>query len=454
MKQAQDGATIIETLGAIAITSLMVVGLNSLIDTSMDDLKGQQAALHQSQIAKAARDYITANYASLVASTGGGTMASVTVAQLRTARHLPNSFSNTNAYQQTPCVLVRQPAAGKLDALIATYGGQAIPDRYVSMVAMQSGEGGGYITAANPSIARGSSWSLTTTPYRGAACGTTVLNGAANHDGGHLVSSVFYDGPGELSTEFLHRDVVAGRPELNQMNTPIRMDNAALVTSGADCRVGGVAVPGLAVDATTQQIVSCTSAGTWSAGSSWKESVASHGALPAGGNTVGDVRLARNIGRAFAYTASGWVPLAADQNNDLTVRDLRARDVLSTGRIDTSGTIHADGHISTDRDVNAAQDVRAGRDAIAGRDLYAARDAQVTRNVLADGVSAQTWMYSSAIQLGSFMQAGWACHYIGPFGQIEYPIGTVVVDQNGLVMSCASDRIFKYPNGTTVPNPP
>lgn len=82
-----------------------------------------------------------------------------------------------------------------------------------------TGQGGGYISAAAPGIARGASWELTTISYRNVACGdTTVLTGAAANDGGHLVSSLFYDGPGQLSTDFLYRDAVPGRPELNASN--------------------------------------------------------------------------------------------------------------------------------------------------------------------------------------------------------------------------------------------
>ena len=339
MNRTQQGITVIDTLGALAIATMLLLGVSAMIDSSLDDVKGQQTARHQEQVVNAASKYISANYADLVASTAGGTTATITIAQLKAGGFLSNSFSSTNAFNQTPCALVRQPASGKLDALIATYGGMAIPDRDIPIAAMLAGQGGGYISAAVPGTARGASWELTTTSYRNVACGgTTVLTGASANDGGHLVSSLFYDGPDQLSTKFLYRNAVPGRPELNQMNTPIHMvpgTNAQAVENDAtDPRCTAASGTGkIAVD-TSGQVLSCQD-GVWKRQGSgfWKDPVAAYADLPIIGNNVGDVRMVTALSRGFSWNGTSWAALAVDQNGNLLMSGMLTANFVKLNQI-------------------------------------------------------------------------------------------------------------------------
>jgi len=85
----QQGISVIDTLGALAIVTMLLLGVSAMIDSSLDDVKGQQAARHQEQVVNAASKYISANYADLVASTAGGTTATITIAQLTESGRLP-----------------------------------------------------------------------------------------------------------------------------------------------------------------------------------------------------------------------------------------------------------------------------------------------------------------------------------------------------------------------------
>lgn len=338
MKRTQQGMTVIETLAALAIATMLMLGLSSMVDSSLDDVKGQQTALHQAQVVNAARKYISAHYADLVAGTAG-TVGTITVAQLKTGGFLPDGFSSTNVYNQTPCVLVRQPSSGKLDALVATYGGQAIPELGLRLMAMQAGQGGGYISSTTPGTARGASWTLVTTDYRNVACdGATVLTGAAGNDGGHLVSSLFYDGPGQLSTDFLYRNAVPGRPELNQMNTPIHMvpgsGAQAVENDSTDPRCTVASGTGkIAVDA-FGRVLSCQ-AGVWKRQGSafWRDPVATYADLPATGNNDGDVRMVTGLKRGFTWNGTGWTALAVDQNGDLQVPGMLTADLVKLNQV-------------------------------------------------------------------------------------------------------------------------
>ena len=355
MKRSQQGMTLIEVLGALGIAAVLLLSLGAMIDSSMDEIKGQQSALYQEQAVNAANKYITANYADLVTSTSGGSVAAITLPQLKTGGFLSDGFSNTNVFNQTPCILVRQSSSGKLDALVATYGGQAIPDRNIPLVAMYAGQGGGYISTAVPTTARGASWSLDTTAYRGVACnGTTVLNGSSANDGGHLVSSLFYDGPGQLSTDFLYRNAVPGRPELNQMETPVHMvpgtGAQAVEDDDADPRCTVASGTGkIAVDA-SGHILSCQS-GVWKRQGFgfWKDPVLNYADLPATGNTAGDVHMVTALNRAFTWNGSSWTALAVDQNGNYMVPGMLTTNLMKLNQTAVKNTpCDDDGMIARD----------------------------------------------------------------------------------------------------------
>jgi len=209
----------------------------------------------------------------------------------------------------------------------------AIPDRDIPMAAMLAGQGGGYISAAMPGTARGASWELTTTNYRNVACGgMTVLTGTSANDGGHLVSSLFYDGPDQLSTEFLYRNAVPGRPKLNQMNAPIHMvpgTNAQAVENDAtDPRCTAASGTGkIAVDA-SGQVLSCQEGGEASGIETLERSVAAYADLPIIGNNVGDVRMVTALSRGFSWNGVSWAALAVEQNDNLLMSGMLTANLV------------------------------------------------------------------------------------------------------------------------------
>lgn len=326
MQKSQQGFTLIELMGALAIGALMVIGLTAMIDSSLEDTKGQQAALYQAQVSAAAVKYISQNYAALVGS-GGATAASpqaIPLSALIALGLLPAGFNANNAYGQTPCLLILQSTANRLDAVVLTEGGAAIADKELAYIAGNAGQGGGYLTGSPANQARGAfgSWTLsaTTVPalnnYLSKNCsGVTAAKG-------HLATAIFYDGPGQQSTDFVYRNTVTNHPELNQMTTALGMRKVvAEDSSDALCLVGDANSNGrIAVDA-AGVVLSCQS-GIWRrhGAGSWKEPVTAFGDLPAAaGNQLGDVRMVTSLHLAFMWDNAAWVPLAVDQNGNLNV---------------------------------------------------------------------------------------------------------------------------------------
>lgn len=460
-RNRRQGFAILELLGALAIGSMILLGLSRLMDDSLDDLKGTQAAYYQSQVRAAAAKYLSANNQALQAATpSAATVVAVSIADLKAAKLLSNMLAGTNSYGQTPCVLVRQPDPGghpgQFDALVVTTGGQRIADGDLAVAAANSGIGGGYISAANPGVARGASWSVDTSAYLSVACGgAAALTGGAA-DGGHLVSSLFYDGPGQLSTDFLYRNAVPGRPELNRMNTPVRLAGAGLATAGASClNAAGVAEAGIAIDSGTRNFLSCSSGGVWTGGSQWKAPVANWGDLPVAGSLAGDVRMVSGLSRAFTYDGAQWVALAVDNQGNFAVPGAITTATLTASQSITSqGTISATGAINSGTDIVAQNDMRAGHNINAMNNIYAVND--VTGNfVYADqGVASQGWVYGEHMEIFGRMNPGDICNYtiiVGGAPLIPYPIGSIVQGPNAIPLTCGDDQTFRYANGTYNP---
>lgn len=461
MNNRQSGMTLLEVLAAIAVGTILFIGLTDMIDVSLEDAKGQQAAYHQSQISGAAKNYIAANYSSLMTATASGGVVAVTVPDLKTGGFLPSGFIDQNSYRQNTCMLVRQDS-GKLNALVTTYNGTAIPDRSIVSVAMNAGQGSGYINSTDTANARGSSWSADTTPYRSGTClsGANPLTGGAS-DAGHLVSNIFYDGPGQLSTDFIYRDAVPGRPELNRMNVPLQMANTGLVNLGDAC-----AQTALAIENTTKDVVVCDG-GKWRyTTSSWKEPVSNYTALASVSAVDGDVRITRDTGRAFVFSGGTgtWNALAVDQNGDLSV----PRDLATARDITAGGTLHTAGHIYTDSDINVAQNAIVWGTLQAKSDVNIARNLDVGQTLTAWGyINAKNnmdisgyfrgagevrgnWMASNMIVLDGRAYAGAPCHQI--IGNVIYnPHGTLMMDSNAILLNCTMESVFRYANGTNTP---
>lgn len=474
----QRGMSLIELLGALAIGAVLLVGLMGMVDRSFDEMKGQQAAAYQAQLTDAARKYIQANGATLSANPGDATQT-VTVSELRSAGFLPASFALLNVYQQGACVLIRKsvPAmAGHLDALVVGTGDNKIGEKILPEVAIQAGPGGGYISLTDFMHARGASWSLPTAAYLDGKCaGVAALSGSAA-DGGHLVSSLFYDGAGQLAADFLYRGAVPGQPELNMMSTPLLLGGAALVTAGGDCQ--NTVTPqsvAVAVDQITHALVSCDTDGKWM-GNSWKAPVGDYNALVALAALdaddpkkpiQGDVRMALDSHRAFTYDGANWVALAVDQNGDFKVPGRVAAGNIVSGTIDpgdiasgdifAAGKIHAVGHIETEGDLHVDGNsflntsVTVG---IPGADVDA--DVTVNGKVTSNGVAALQWMATPAVSVGTTMLVGAACNLTiwnsrQKQNVIQYPYGTIVMETDtDRALICGPHAVFQYADGTSI----
>lgn len=448
MKRNEHGFTLIELLASLAIGAAMLLGLTAMVDTSIKDVKAQQAAAYQAQVTDAAAKYISENYGALATAANTTVTTAIPMSTLVASGFLPNGFQATNAYGQTPCLLFRADTRTSgantvyvLNALVVTEGSaaQRIPDGEISVVAANAGKGGGAITARTPNVARGAfgSWQIdgTTSPTLADFQSVSCSSNAAGQ--GSLASALFFDGPDQLLTEYLYRSAIPGRPELNQMNTPLRLGSAAVVAEGTACDTSAAA---LAADASNNLMYCDSGTGNWAPMTMWKAPMPSYAALTALTNpTVGEVRMISDLKRAFTYTGSGWTALAVDQDGNLRV----------PGKLDV-GTIAATGEIKTATNLLADKNVMAGYDMIAANKVHG-NEVVATQEVAAGALSLSDGLYGN-----TYLVAGSACH-IGPFTAADgstyyqWPVGTTIVDANGITMNCAGDHTFHYQNNQLAP---
>ncbi len=316
LRSRQRGITLLEILASMAIMSAVIAGVAKLADQYITDTKTALTAQQLVTVGNAAQAYIKDNYSTVLANATATTPALITVSMLTSAGYLQSGFSTKNNFGQDVCVLVLEPSANNLNALVVAEGGTAIDDLTLGSVALSIGAAGGGIYSSAPTFLQGAmgGWKVGIGNFAnannlGQTCGGA--GGAPAIAPGHPIMALWFAN-GDVTAGFLYRNAVPGRPELNTMNTPILMgsvqaNNGVCTSTGAIARDNNGAV------------LSCQG-GFWKTQGSafWKDPVANFAALPAG-DPLGAVRMTTDTGRAFMWTGGAWAALAVDQNGNMTI---------------------------------------------------------------------------------------------------------------------------------------
>jgi type II secretory pathway pseudopilin PulG len=219
---SQRGFGAVEMLIVLAISMLAITAGASFYMRHLDRQSNLVAGEHMNLVAEAATTYIKDNYAAVLAVATPAAPAVITIDMLRATGHLPDGFSDENAYGQGYSVLALEPRPDELETLIVTHNGEAIRDIYLIEIAKQMGAKGGYIASTNTATAMGSfgGWSMSLGPYG-------VAPGA-----GHLASALFFEHGAQVN-DYLYRSAVPGQAQLNKMNTSIDMGGNSLNNADA-----------------------------------------------------------------------------------------------------------------------------------------------------------------------------------------------------------------------------
>ena len=232
---SESGLTMIEMLFAIAGFALLSVGIADQIRLYNERAEAAVIADQVKMIANAGERYIRDNYTAgedLASQIAPGSPVTVPVGAM--SDYLPGGFEARVGLLETPCMMVGQSAAnGPLQGVVVTTGGETYNDSKLSRVAVEIGAAGGAIynnAAAFGAGISGQSYDLSGSTlgafgFGGSgACptGTSVSAGAVGLNAGHVAAALEVR-PDRFDAGVLYRNAIAGRPELNAMNTDLDM---------------------------------------------------------------------------------------------------------------------------------------------------------------------------------------------------------------------------------------
>lgn len=329
MRHKQRGVTLVEMVVSFALMAVVATWIAKQVDQHSSDTKTLVVAQHMNAVGDAVQAYVKDNYSAVMAVATPTQPALITVPMLVTAKYLNTGFSATNGLGQSVCALVLQPTAGALNAMVVAEGGQTIDDLSLGDAVSNMGATGGGIYSDATTTFRGAmgGWSFAIGNFANANNANQHCNGTAGTvalAAGHPVKALWF-ADGDVTSGFLYRDPVAGRPELNTMNTPILLGATTIQTVGNACATNGA----LGRD-TNGSVVSCVS-GVWTkAGGSiyWADPVPNRATLLATTCTAAEggqtrvVRTPTTGSGARAYTCDGagnWQALAIDDAGSITI---------------------------------------------------------------------------------------------------------------------------------------
>jgi prepilin-type N-terminal cleavage/methylation domain-containing protein len=249
IRRAQQGFTLLEILMSVGLGSIILASGAQFTLDRVDDIKDQSTAQYQRAVTVAAERFIRDNLSSIAAPLAiNGPPTAIQLSTVRAAGYLMAGTGNVNPYRQTPCIVVRRltdrsTGEPRLEALITTEGGSAIPEKRVPFIAAQGGSYGGYVPATAPTTAQGAygTWTTPLSNFSGANC--TGISAGANR----LAFALFFDGASEgavLGDNVLHRVAMAGRPDLNTMNVALNMGNFDIANAKDIAATGNISAGG------------------------------------------------------------------------------------------------------------------------------------------------------------------------------------------------------------------
>lgn len=256
---SESGYTLVEALGAIIVSSLMLVVLGSLWQRGSDWLSQSAAASHLLQVTEAARDYCLGNWSAFSQNAAETSGPVFDVADLVNEGYLPEGFEERNPWNQTYEAHVRRvtiqttgssgsdssgsdssssdSSTSRLYLVLLTRGGRGTDfdagnSHFLNVLAPGAARRGGSWAGFIPTGEVGEHGEGTLVAGNGGYALTLADFGISSPGAGHLGAYTRIEETDGDDSAYLHRNAVSGHPELNQMETTLDMTGNPIVNVG------------------------------------------------------------------------------------------------------------------------------------------------------------------------------------------------------------------------------
>jgi len=217
---SRTGVTLLEVAIVMMVATAAIGSGGMMYASHLKNQTNMVAAQQMKDVSRAFEQYITDNYAQVLSDTRAMGWLRIPVDEL-VPQYLKQSFNNQNVFGQEYVLAVKRPVSAMpnhtgLDAVVFTTGGEEIPSDRALAIAQTIGTGGGFtLKGGSPVQVRATfdGYNLDLRDFGDPAPDTT----------GKLVSAIFMGEGGSMTMDYLHRERVAGRPELNRMDTNLDM---------------------------------------------------------------------------------------------------------------------------------------------------------------------------------------------------------------------------------------
>jgi len=270
-------SSILGFLVSVVLSMFAMAGVVQWVKMGANNLTNTATAQQGVVFAKAVQDYVGDNGAAIASAASAGTPVTITQTMLTAGNYLPAGYSGTNPFRQTWQAQVLQPAAGRLETLVTSTGGNAISNPVqLRQIAAAMGAQGGYIPFANMLGDASMSPSTAVGAYGGWA---RPMGAFANPGAGHLALLLAFSGV-QTNNGYLYRVAVPGQPHLNAMQTDLSMTDQG----GTAHDINGIRT----ANAQAANVAGQVTAGTYS-GAGGRFQVDAQGRIGAGGYAPGDL---------------------------------------------------------------------------------------------------------------------------------------------------------------------
>lgn len=239
----QRGFTLLEVIGALAVSSFALASFVYLADDAVEDTRARTLANYLSELNAGATRFLNANYSEFMRPQSGvavqaGEVRVFDLNEAAVVSFFPAGFSRRSPYGHTACIAVSR-TGNEVEAYALAAGATTpIPQKNLRMVAANAGPNMAWMNQGGATAVSGV-WNRAAAQMNGLATNgcrsTTIPTALVPLQQNDFVSQLTRHGVGTTTgappSAYLYRDRVQNRPDLNQMLTDLNMGGNSITNT-------------------------------------------------------------------------------------------------------------------------------------------------------------------------------------------------------------------------------